>query len=302
MGDLRDAIEAIRPSVVQIRLVNDLRHVLGTGFLVDERATIVTAEHVLAAGARRAHQLRRFPPRFVACLATPNVVTTNRGKLRTQGFTHVNAEPLGVDSENDLAALRLKENPFAGEFPPTPDLGDGPIVPLFGVAHLDMEQPQDGATVGVSGYPFSSNTLITTSGCVASSWAWGMDDLMPDPQPPPADQGEEGDVIWQDVEIQDDLQDRYLADLEVNGGNSGGPVYLTETGLVIGVCVSTRSASVMYADEEGGPVETPRGRIVYRSGLTVVIPAKYVVSRLRSDLVTGLSPWEAVGLDGENAA
>jgi hypothetical protein len=36
--------------------------------------------------------------------------------------------------------------------------------------------------------------------------------------------------------------DRYLADLEVNGGNSGGPVYRLTDAAVIGVCVATQTA------------------------------------------------------------
>jgi hypothetical protein len=54
--ELPDAVDAIRPSVVQIRLLNDLNNVLGTGFSVDERATVITAWHVLKAGADLAQQ------------------------------------------------------------------------------------------------------------------------------------------------------------------------------------------------------------------------------------------------------
>jgi S1-C subfamily serine protease len=262
---LPDAIDVIRPSVVQIHLQNDLNHTLGTGFFVDERATVVTALHVLDAGAARANHLGRMPPKFVACLATPNVLTTSEGTFRLEGFSHFDAEPLGVSLDDDLAALRLKENPFAGQIPPTPDLGDGPILPLFGVAKLDVERPRDGATVAVSGYPLLSNVLVTNSGCVASAWGWGIDDPMPEPSPPPADQGDE---VHELTIMQGPLPERYLADLEVNGGNSGGPVYLQETAGVIGVCVATRSAYVMYADQQGGAVMTPRGPIVYSSGLT----------------------------------
>jgi hypothetical protein len=60
-------------------------------------------------------------------------------------------------------------------------------------------------------------------------------------------------------------------DLEVNGGNSGGRVYAVETGRVVGVCVAARNAYVSYADGSS-PVETPRGRTIYSSGLTVVSP------------------------------
>jgi hypothetical protein len=46
------------------------------------------------------------------------------------------------------------------------------------------------------------------------------------------------------------IADSYLADMQVNGGNSGGPVYRVAEGGVIGVGVASR----------GAPTWTPDGR------------------------------------------
>ncbi len=72
----------------------------------------------------------------------------------------------------------------------------------------------------------------------------------------------------------------YLADLEVNGENSGGPVYRQEDGAVIGVCVATQNAFVDFGDADGGVVFAEGRPLVYSSGLTVIVPSKHVVALL----------------------
>src|SRR5205085_6189322 len=60
--------------------------------------------------------------------------------------------------------------------------------------------------------------------------------------PQPTEEGAPGEVQWLETFTPGPpAAQRYLADLEVNGGNSGGPVYLVETAAVIGVCVATQS-------------------------------------------------------------
>jgi len=77
--------------------------------------------------------------------------------------------------------------------------------------------------------------------------------------------------------------DRYLADLQVNGGNSGGPVYKVDAAAVIGVCVATQTASVMFGNQPGGPAVADGRPLVYSAGLTIVVPAKYVVAFLNQN-------------------
>ena len=98
--------------------------------------------------------------------------------------------------------------------------------------------------------------LVTTSGHVASAWS-STTVLV---RPPRAAGFEMPRML-----------DRYLVDVEVNPGNSGGPVYCVEDAGIIGVVVSTKAASVT------GRVSDPG---VYGVGLAHVVPEQYVVDLL----------------------
>lgn len=118
-------------------------------------------------------------------------------------------------------------------------------------ARFSLARPDEGETVAVSGYPLSSPVLVTTSGAIASSWEIAEKDL---PRQVPG---------W----FISHLSDSYLADLHVAHGNSGGPVYSVADGSVIGVCVA------MLPDEL-------EPKAAYNSGLSIMVPAKYVVALL----------------------
>lgn len=76
-----------------------------------------------------------------------------------------------------------------------------------------------------------------------------------------------------------DVADSYVADMEVNPGNSGGPTYAPASGAVVGVCVASQPAPARFTDTGEPAVVGGRG-IVYSSGLTIVIPARYVAEML----------------------
>jgi hypothetical protein len=255
--DLRHAIEEIRPAVVQItltasglseRAISELgghgqvfSRPIGTGFFVGSTGAVVTAKHVVDA-----------VPEWEDCCRTQGATFVHTGigiahlmpRGKRGGFTVGKFDVVATDDVNDLAVLRPRMNPFAGEFFATLD---GDRVPLLcEAAHLNTERPQDGLPVGCSGYPLMSFVLITNAGIVASSWSVDLKQL------PGTDPHE--------------LPDVYLADMQINGGNSGGPVYSALDSGVIGVAVASRLAP------STGTVPGQKED----AGLTVIVPSRYV--------------------------
>jgi S1-C subfamily serine protease len=98
---------------------------------------------------------------------------------------------------------------------------------------------------------------VTTQGIVASSWSVVVDDL-PHPTIP-------------DVTLPG-MRDVYLADVQSNPGNSGGPVYSADDGAIVGVLVAGRLTNVLAG---GAPAEVGGVPLLTNAGLALVIPAKY---------------------------
>ena len=115
---LAEAVERIRPSIVQIALMaNDLSedllskvgrpflHIpLGSGFFVNEGGYVITANHVVDAGRQQIQQLPAGQKRLLVGLAHPNTENM-RGN-----FTLVAFDVLGNDTRHDLALLKLRQN------------------------------------------------------------------------------------------------------------------------------------------------------------------------------------------------
>ena len=249
-------IDAVRPSVVQIRIggPGEPGTVVGTGFFVHPEGFVLTAKHVTQ-GASQELALHR-EGRLLVGLAMPNI----SGPITIRsGFELVDCEIVEEDDRHDLALLRLTHNPFSSGRPSgvhrTPDGGMG-VNGRYGLASLTLERPRDGEDIAVSGYPLANPTLITTAGIIASAWGTETMNVVPEGAPTGFSMP--------------DIKDSYIADVAVNPGNSGGPVYLRERGHVVGVCVAFRIAE---ADAGGVPLQ-------YNSGLSIVVPINYGVDLL----------------------
>jgi len=186
-------------------------------------------------------------------MAIPNL--TGPPVTIRSSFGIVEAEVVEEDPRHDVALLRAADNPFSsGRSSGVQQVGSAVTVnPLYGLADFSDAPVRDGEHIAVSGYPLAEPALITTSGGIASAFGTDVAEVQ-------APRGPVGLTI-------PDTADSYLADVAVNPGNSGGPVYRTSDGTVIGVCVAFKVASAQ--------LETQPSPFFYNSGLSVVVPIKY---------------------------
>jgi len=254
--DLPDAIDFVRPSIVQVGALTAGEHrptVLGTGFLIHAHGYAVTARHVT-----RAAQRLGASTQIVVSLAMPNM---DVGGVQLRGnFKVERCELVEEDPRHDLALVKLHRNPVAAGGSTGMHVGEGSVAigAMSGVAEADMTRPRDGEPVAVSGYPLANPVLITTSGAIASAWATDIADVHPPGTP-------EGFVM-------PDIRDSYIADVAVNPGNSGGPAYTVRDGRVLGVCVAFQTAEARIGEAED--------LFRYNSGLCIIVPIQYGLALL----------------------
>ncbi len=261
--DLAAAIKRVQPSIVQVNLqahgfprggtsqqpVN-LNRPLGTGFVISTEGYVVTAGHVMKEGFRALESVEADIKALSVGFAYSNTPTM-RGN-----FTLVDFDLVETDSIHDIALLRLRRKeipPMFGNLPP----------PKLEPVCLNADRPEDGVAIGISGYPLNQSVLVTNGGFMATSWAFDLQGLRA-PETP---------GFYRSL----DIADSYLADINVNPGNSGGPVYLAGDGSVIGICVAYIPTNVR--DAQGSPMS-----YYYNTGLAIVVPSRYVCDLLEKQL------------------
>lgn len=266
---LPDIIDSVRPCVVQITFtvfdlpederrrlgVNTvLSRPLGTGFFVNDEAYVVTAQHVVEA-------MRGLDAKYP--LGTVNVgiglAYENTESLRSN-FNVIGFDLVAEDMRHDLALLRM--NPFEGGAGGGIIVGDKPLQPLYGVPAFRTERPRDGDGIAVSGYPLGESVLVTNNGVVASSWGVAVEQV--------AHPTVLGMTFPQ-------VRDVYLGDVQSNWGNSGGPVYSSDDGAVVGVLVAGRLTGVTIG---GGPAIIGGLPLQADAGLSIIVPIKYACEML----------------------
>ncbi len=237
---------------------------MGTGFLVNEDGYVITAKHVMDALHNFKLLYHGVPLDLGHSVASVRVQMPSIGEIGENGsalppgptyrgaFWATEFEEINEDPIHDLALLKLKYNPFTVDAVLSTPKGPVKIVHVASVK-FSLARPDEGEPIAVSGYPLSLPALVTTSGAIASAWEVAEKDL---PREVPG---------W----FTSHLSDSYLADMHVSHGNSGGPIYSVADGSVIGVCVSILPDSLSNAP--------------YSSGLSLMVPAKYVVELLRKN-------------------
>ena len=180
----------------------------------------MTARHVIESSRTL---MARSPGSYLLLgQAMPNL--TGPITIRSS-FNLVAADIIEEDARHDIALVKARNNPFANPqiFMKTPERD---IYLPQRTADLSTSEVRDGQPIAVSGYPLAEPALVTTSGAIASAFGTDIQEAQIPGAPPGI--------------TMPNIADSYLADVAVNPGNSGGPVYQISDGEVIGVCVAFR--------------------------------------------------------------
>jgi serine protease Do len=256
---LAQSIATIQHSVVQITSTSG--HILGTGFLVNSQGHIITNYHIL--------KPILDSPNPVPMIGFAHQATSPEEVSISPSFIITDAVVIETDIIHDLALLKIHQ------IPEPQDLSEDPGLPasLWQAVKLNDHTPEEGTGVAVSGFPLPQLELITNSGPIAT-------------------------VSSGNTAHPDGSSAAYYADMQVDPGNSGGPVYLAETGEVIGVAVAyddtladtlleSKKPGEQYTREEEDRInawlavwQEFRLSNQKNAGLSVIIPIKNVIQLL----------------------
>ena len=243
-----DLIELVRPEVVQVvvriaredigkpipapldQWFKDIPIVVeGTGFFVNDAGDIVTASHVVNGTQQIIQKLAEsgIHADTLIGVSLPNV---DKNGLTISSPTELFPVALvAVDPKHDIAVFHSTDNPFKSKS----KMFSGPGTPqrTTKFAQLTTDRPRDGQEVFACGFPLNESGMVTTSGAIAS--AWKTKKLLT-------------------ATTDTDFVEVFWADLRVNGGNSGGPVFRIYDQAVLGMAVELDGS------------------------LAIVVPAKYI--------------------------
>jgi len=258
---LSDAIDRVRPSILQIRLecveADKQAKKYGTAFLVSKEGVAVTAAHVVDCGSGTALLRQRVK------VGLPLVHSVTDQTKKSGNFKFIDAQVIEVDKVYDVAVVKLSRNPFREKIESGFTLNGKPLaLAPPGVAMLSIRgAPREGESVAVSGFPFAGPTLCTNAGIIAS---------VGDTQYFDTENDTGNEAIHVSIAF-----DFYLADMTINHGNSGGPLY-DASGEVIGIASAFKVAEVEKL-AQGAPDQTPQGEGAtgYNAHLAVFVPIVY---------------------------
>jgi S1-C subfamily serine protease len=185
-------------------------------------------------------------------------------------FDWGDASVIDIDDLHDLALLKLANNPFTGQMRSGINVGGKDLPLTMGLARLDAALPPEGDDILISGYPLEIPTFVTQKGMVASE-SFSLKQT----QVPGAPSG------FLTTEVEDSI----LLDAVVNPGNSGGPVYSSQGGDVIGICEAYENSPLFTS--KGKTVQiAPEEFLNQNAGLAIVIPIKYGIELLKKNSVS----------------
>ena len=285
---MADALGIVQPSIVQISFhasggeaVQNLTggalfidSPLGTGFVVNLQGYVITARHVIEAGRSAMANFQAERKKVVVHIPVPNRDATPELRAEMRGsFKSDEFDVVDEDQVHDLALLKLR-HAFSELVPlyTSARFGTRSLMSVS-AAKLDPSRPREGISIGVSGYPLRSPVLVTNGGYLASSWEIDAELW-------------EASIKGRGVPTLA-AADTYYADLRVNPGDSGAPIYSSGNGTVIGICVQQALVPVVYKDgQDTREAKDSEGHtLLYNSGISVVIPIRFAVGLLEKNKI-----------------
>lgn len=230
-------IEHVESAIVGVGVTRDLPNdraeieIIGTGFNVAPTGIVVTCEHVLSAHLKKYSDWeQKVPPKtnhpasFSYTQKTPLVVLIKIYIGTPKNIQHVGlfvkqAVVIYGSKDSDLAVLKL----------------DGKTdLPFVTLGNSDKAKP--GQKILIGGYPFGEKLFEEEWGGVRVTFAEGLlSSILPYMH-----------VSKEDISY-------FQLDVTANPGNSGGPVFLADTGQVIGVLKGGEISNVLIPrkDDQG---------------------------------------------------
>jgi S1-C subfamily serine protease len=292
--NVAEAIDHIRLSVVQIQVLLQYKYLnpgapafsntipLGSGFVADAKGHIITALHIV-------NDIASLPGRAIAS-PSPNgpidaasIKTTifvgfqmtrsfhdasvgppsPTGPWNSFGnFTLLEATVSRRSTTGDAALLAIAPSEMARlpkeTWGPPEDKATVramlPKTPVF-----DKRLSVEGEMIAVSGFPLALPVMVTNVGWIGSEYIMLPDNLKP--------KGHNGIEYVQ------------IGSLQINHGNSGGPVYRVKDGAVIGIAVAYLNAP---AENVTVHIENSNysGQANINSGLCLIVPIKEALDLL----------------------
>jgi S1-C subfamily serine protease len=235
----------------------------GSGFIVSSDGYVITNYHVVDCDCGGKYGIG-FP--------IPPIQREHLHMLLSTSI--INAQVVDADAENDLALLKFDPDALLAPAVSTENPATN-VYLRWSQIRLGSQIPDEGTDILVSGFPLTSRTPVTQKGIVASKVFRSVLSAHPENM------------------SEDDLDLVYL-DIELNHGNSGGPVYLL-SGQVVGVAegyigapaessVTKQPVQITNPGVSGG-----QESVTYNSGISFMIPAKYVVALLEKNHVKYLN-------------
>jgi S1-C subfamily serine protease len=272
-GDAPDATRSVGPlgeGVARVEVVwRDTGGVrrnraFGTAFRVGSQGDLLTAHHV-AANART--QRAKLGQETRARIQVTFAATGPEPGIDAGGPLSIEVAIAAEDPDADLALLRSVEPPPAGGEASAPRGPAGGIA-RGDAARLASAQPPAESLIAVVGYPIGEPDLVVRTGRL-------LDRAVLDGAPAAS-----GPLrSWLDERLHDGAV--LLADVEIRLGNSGAPIYLEESGEIIGLCSAVLFRNHIAKDELI-PLPNPPG-----APITLIITAQRIQSFLAAHRVPG---------------